>query len=120
MWNWVKKAVLKITWFDFNSRFVNWLYGNDFEGVGKLIDLKIDFKEKKLNCSLKLNGEAENITVSATGFKLAKNGSKHYIKVSSAQINREWLETLANKFVVGKEIEISEEVYETITGMFGK
>lgn len=120
MWNWLKKAVLKITLFDINSGIVNFLYGKDFKGVGKVIDLNINFKEKKLNCSLKLNGETENITIAANGFKLAKNGNKHYLKISSAHINREWLETLANKLVVGKEIEISEKVYETITGMFGK
>ena len=114
------KAALKITWFDINSRLVNWSCGEELKGVGKVLDLKIDFKAKTLQCNLKLNGENETIGVSADGFELVNSGEHYYINVESAQVSREWLQTLVNQFVVGKQIEISADVYKTITGMFGK
>jgi len=114
------KAALKITWFDTNSRLVNWACGEELKGVGKLLDLKIDFKANTLRCNLKLNGEKEAIGISADGFELVSTGGKYFINVESAQVSREWLQTLVNQFVVGKQIEIKESVYNTLTGMFGK
>jgi len=114
------KAALKITWFDTNSRLVNWACGEELKGVGKVLDLKIDFKAKTLKCNLKLNGEIEAIGVSADGFELISTGDRYYINIESAQVTREWLQTLVNQFVVGKQIEIPAEVHKTLTGMFGK
>jgi hypothetical protein len=120
MWNWVNKAALKITLFDINSRIVNWQFKNCFRGVGKVIDLKINFKEKKLYCSLLLNGETESITLSATGFELVNDNNRFYVEISSVQVNREWLNTIANQFAIDRKIEIPKQVYNTLTGLFGK
>lgn len=104
--------------FDINAKLINWSCGEQLKGVGKLLDLKIDFKTKTLKCSLKLNGESEVIALSADGFELVDSDGRYYINIESAQVSREWLQTLVNQFVVGKEIEISEVVYKTLTGMF--
>ena len=53
-------------------------------------------------------------------FELVNSGERYYINVETAQVSREWLQTLVNQFVVGKQIEISADVYKTLTGMFGK
>lgn len=114
------KAILKITWVDQNSKMVNWACKEGLKGVGKVLDLKIDFTAKNLQCNLKLNGENEAIGLSADGIELVNDGGKCYINVESVQISREWLQTLVNQFVVGKQIEISADVYKTLIGMFGK
>ena len=120
MLNWIKKTALKITLFNINSKLVNWSCGEQLKGVGKVLDLKIDFKTKTLKCNLKLNGESEIISLSAEGFELINTEDRCFINIESVQVSREWLQTIINQFVVGKEIEISEDVYKTLTGMFGK
>ncbi len=120
MWNWAVKGLLKITCFDLNSKVINWCLGDKIKGVGKVLDLKIDFKEKKAQCDLKLNGENELVKLSLDGFELVNSDNDYYININSVQASREWLHTLANHFVAGKQIKINENIYKTLTGMFGK
>jgi hypothetical protein len=120
MWSWVLKGILKITWLDLNSKAINWHFSKQFKGAGKVIDLKIDFKEKKAKCELKLNGENELVKLSLDGFELITTGDEYFINITSAKISREWLQTLVNQFAVGKPIKINESIYKTLTGMFGK
>jgi len=117
MINFLKKTALKITLFDINSKIVNFSI-NQLKGVGKVFDLKIDFKQKTFKCNLKLNGEAEEISVSADGFSLLEKNGKYYINVRECYISREWMQTLVEQFICGKEIEISEMVYKSLTGLF--
>ena len=116
----IKKLILKTPWL--NSKAINLCFCKDIHGVGKVSDLKIDFTERKVQCNLNLNGEFVPVKFFLNGFELIKSepDNRYYIKIASAQVSKEWLHTLASRFAVGKQIEIDENIYKTLAGMFEK
>jgi len=117
MKNFIIKSFLKSEWI--SKPIINYFAKNKLPGVGKVIDLKVDFKNKELRCSVKLNGEVEPISLSATGMELTKEGAEYYVTVQSATASREWIQAIIN-LKVGEKIRIDEKIYKTLTGLFGK
>ena len=81
------------------SRWVKIVAVKHIADYGKIEDLSIDFNEKSICCSLILNGEVEAITVEVKGFKVVKNMSKNYLTFQSVRLSREWMNTLADRFL---------------------
>lgn len=64
-----------------------------------------DFSKNKLNGELHLNGEDEAVEFKCK-YKIVNDGDESYIKISGLKISREWMQKIADDFIIGNEHEI--------------
>jgi hypothetical protein len=74
--------------------------------IGKMTELSIDTKNKRMWVRLDLNGEKEPIEVEILRYTLKTEGETAYITVKEANASREWITTVLRDFVVGQDIAI--------------
>ena len=113
----IKKAILKTPFI--NSKVLNYILRKKLKAVGKMFDLNIDFKEKKLRCKLNLRGEENPIEVEIDGFEFFEKDGLYFIRIEKLKFGKEWIQALANNFAAGKEFSIEKKYYDLISGMFG-
>jgi hypothetical protein len=74
--------------------------------IGKMTELSIDTKNKRIWIRLDLAGENEPIEVEILRYHLKTQGETAHITVEQASASREWLTVALREFVVGQEVTI--------------
>ncbi len=97
------------------SFIVEKLINSRWHEIGKIIDFKIDTKNKTLNLEFELKGESEPIKINITKYELIYKDEKSFISIKGVKTSREWLNVIAEKFLEEKPIEIPEQ-YARVLG----
>jgi len=74
--------------------------------IGKMTELSIDIKKKRIRVRLDLVGEKEPIEVEILRYNLKTKGETAHITIEEATASREWLTLALREFVVGQDITI--------------
>lgn len=74
--------------------------------IGKMTELSIDTKNKRIWIRLELAGENEPIEVEILRYHLKTQGETAHITIEEASASREWLTVALREFVVGQEVTI--------------
>jgi len=78
------------------KKFVN----NFIRDYGKMVNLKIDSKNKNIELEVLLKGEKENIIVKIEEYKVDSDNGENVIKFKNITASREWVEVLINNMVI--------------------
>jgi len=77
--------------------------------IGRMSELSIDTKTKRVRVRLELLGEKEPIDVEVLRYSLKEKGETTYITIEEVTSSREWLTVALREFVVGKDLAIPAE-----------
>ena len=73
---------------------------------GDMLNFQVDPAAKTIALEILLKGETEPVRLTLSGYELRDNGGKTRLAFAGATASREWIETLAREFVIGREIEL--------------
>ena len=80
-----------------------------------MIEFRFDPKKKELYAKALLSGEAEPIEFHVQDYRLVEEEGISSIVIEQFLTNREWLTTLLNAFIIGKEFPIPKDKVGLIT-----
>ena len=72
---------------------------------GEMLSLQLDSQNKTLSLELLPKGEREPIRVTLAGYEIVE-GDPPRLRVRAATASREWVEVLANQFLVGRTVDL--------------
>ncbi len=82
-------------------------YLNNFIArYGKVQELKIDSKKRRIELVCQLHGEADPIGVTIVEYRIEDEGAKKYFRILDSSATRLWLEGVLRDFAHGKRIEL--------------
>jgi len=74
------------------------------KGIGKMLNLNIDSKNKKINLEVMLKGEKEPFSISINKFDILEENGKYYITIVNIDASREWINIVTEKFYKTQKI----------------
>lgn len=82
-------------------------YVNDFiKRYGRVDDLSIDSKRKRIDVTCTLNGEVSPIGVTIEKYHLLQESGKTFIEVIDSSATRPWMQTAMRDHLHGRRIEV--------------
>ncbi|MCI0538311.1 MAG: hypothetical protein L0Z50_24150 [Verrucomicrobiales bacterium] len=76
---------------------------------GRMLDLKLDSRQKSVQCDLLLKGETQPVTIVVQQYDLVTDASGTFIVIRQATASREWLTAVLENFVCGKKFPVPEK-----------
>ncbi len=73
---------------------------------GRVDELTIDSKNRKLRAVAVLEGESTPVTLEVDSYQIHSEGAKRFVEITSCRCSRRWLETLLGDKVVGRRFEL--------------
>lgn len=73
---------------------------------GKVEDLSIDSRNRRVKLVCQLDGEVQPVTVEVERYEIHQEGAKRFIEIGSCRCSRRWVETLLLDYVKGRRIEL--------------
>ncbi len=73
---------------------------------GKVDELTIDSRNRKVHVVAILEGEQDAVSLDVDSYKIHTEGAKRFIEVESCRCSRRWLETLLLDKVRGRRFEL--------------
>jgi len=74
--------------------------------IGKMTELSIDTKNKRIRIRLELLGETEPIDVDVSRYGLKEIDERTYITIEEVTSSRQWLAVALREFLVGQDLAI--------------
>src|ERR1051325_9708950 len=71
---------------------------------GRMLNLSIDSKTKRIRLEILLKGETEPITITIDQYELTTAAGADFILIKQASASREWMNALIQDFAPGKTI----------------
>lgn len=86
---------------------------------GKMTNLEIDKECKTIKAILDLRGEKEGIQIVLSNYRLLEgNGKNPLFELGTVEVSREWLDallkTLLKKHVIPEQIEVKNQLHQTV------
>jgi hypothetical protein len=81
-------------------------FNKEMVRYGKLLDLRIDSRNKTVDLSCLLIGEPEPITIRVDHYDIEPDGGKNYLQASGFTCSRPWLQSLLEDFAQNQRIEL--------------
>jgi hypothetical protein len=72
---------------------------------GEMLNFQLDSHNKTLTLEMLLKGERDPVRVTLSGYEILE-GTPPRLRFSGATASREWVEVLANQFIVGHPIDL--------------
>ncbi len=88
------------------SKAAKSLLGARIERYGRLTDLRIRSREKTISADILLAGEAEEVRIEVSRYRVAGSGGDFTLVIESIQASREWLQLVLEDFLVGNPLPI--------------
>lgn len=85
------------------------------EPYGRMLNLSIDSRAKKITVEILPKGEQTPITVTIGQYELIHLNQQTSILIKQASANREWVDALLKDFAVGEAIKIPAQYANTLT-----
>jgi hypothetical protein len=80
---------------------------NDFiKAYGRVEELSIDSKRRRIDLKCQLTGEVSPIGVTIEKYQLEKGGGKTYIEVIDSSATRPWMQAAMRQHLHGRKIEV--------------
>jgi hypothetical protein len=73
---------------------------------GKLLDLSIDSRNRRVDLSCLLHGETEPITIHVDRYTIEPDAGKNYLQASGITCSRPWLQSLLADFAEKRRVEL--------------
>jgi hypothetical protein len=71
---------------------------------GRMLNLSIDSKTKRIRLEVLLKGETEPVTLTIDEYELTTAAGADFILIKKASASREWIDALLQDFAIGKTI----------------
>jgi hypothetical protein len=82
-------------------------YVNDFiKSYGRVEELSIDSKRRRIDMRCHLNGEVSPIGVTIEKYQVEKQGGKTFIEVLDSSATRPWMQAAMRQHLHGRKIEV--------------
>lgn len=81
-------------------------FNKEMARYGRLLDLSIDSRNRTVDVSCLLVGEAEPITIHVENYTIVPDAGKNYLQASGFTCNRLWLENLLTDHGQSRRIEL--------------
>lgn len=82
-------------------------YVNDFiKSYGRVEELSIDSKRRRIDLRCQLNGEVSPIGVTIEKYQLEQRGGKTFIEVIDSSATRPWMQAAMRQHLHGRKIEV--------------
>ena len=78
------------------EKFIN----NIIKEYGKMVNLKIDSKNKNIELEVLLKGEKENIFINVEKYEIVSKDGSIFIKFKNVSASREWIEVLIHNVAI--------------------
>ena len=82
------------------------IINDNIKEYGKMVNLKIDTENKKIELEVLLKGEKESIVINIENYEIVDKNDSKYIKFSKISASREWIEVLINNYAPEKMYKI--------------
>lgn len=82
---------------------------------GKMLNFKLDSKNKTIELELMLDGEKDPLTVKVDNYKLSHKDDKHYLVVKDITTSRKWINVIAEQYLHGQKFEIPAEYAKVLS-----
>ncbi|HEU5077691.1 MAG TPA: hypothetical protein VFT72_00665 [Opitutaceae bacterium] len=73
---------------------------------GKVDELTIDSRNRRVRLVCSLDGESVPISIDVDGYRIQNEGAKRFVVVESCRCSRRWVESLLIDHVRGKKFEL--------------
>ena len=85
---------------------------------GKVTDVKLDARARRLEVVLELKGETEPVTITLHDYRIQRDGERLSVEVGRITASREWIAILAQRFVANRPLALPVPAkYEWIVGL---
>lgn len=82
-------------------------YLNDYiKRYGRVDELTIDSKRRRIDVMCTLNGEVSSIGITIEKYRLEKEGTRAFIEVLDSSATRPWMQTAMRDHLHGRRIEL--------------
>ena len=71
---------------------------------GRMLNLSIDSKTKRIRLELLLKGETEPVTITIDEYQVTNSAGADFIVINKASASREWINALLQDFALGKKV----------------
>ena len=71
---------------------------------GRMLNLSIDSKTKRIRLEVLLKGETQPVTLTIDEYELTTAAGADFILIKKASASREWIDALLQDFAIGKRI----------------
>jgi hypothetical protein len=75
---------------------------------GKVLKFQLDSREKTIELEILLKGEHEPLRVTVERYEIVEEGGRYYLLAENIVTSREWINTVAESYLVGQRFEIPE------------
>ena len=87
-----------------------YLNGNLLAPYGRATSLRIDSTAKTICIEAELRGETSPVKIEASDYEIRQEGNRYFAKVKGIKTSREWLTTLAMKYLRDVPFELPAQV----------
>ena len=88
------------------STAIHMAVNNYIKDYGEMLKFDLDSDNKSINMELMLNGERESLLVHINSYELIRREERYILKIYSLKTSREWINTIASKYLENREFEI--------------
>jgi hypothetical protein len=75
---------------------------------GRMLNLKLDSRQKTVQCEVLLKGETHPITLDVHQYEILTEAAGTFVVIRKASASREWLAVVLENFVCGKKFPVPE------------
>lgn len=74
------------------------------EPYGRMLNLAIDSKTKKIRLEILLKGESEPVAITINEYELTSAGGADFFVIKQASASREWINALLQDFAIDRKL----------------
>lgn len=82
------------------------LLAGKIDRYGRLTDLRIHSRERRIYVEVLLSGEKEEISIEVTRYRISGKSGEHQITLEEVACSRQWLQLLLEDFLIGKPLPV--------------
>jgi hypothetical protein len=76
---------------------------------GRMLNLSIDSKTKKIRLEILLKGESEPVQITVNEYQITSAGGADFFVIKEASASREWINALLQDFAIDRKVPLPEK-----------
>jgi hypothetical protein len=101
----LKGAITQVKDSGASAAIERWLT-RELADYGKLLDFKLNSREKQIQFRVLLKGDLEPLTVYIDEYELCQEGEEDFVVIRRARASREWVQAVLRNFLFNKRHKI--------------
>jgi hypothetical protein len=82
---------------------------------GRATEIRVNTEDKALELLLELNGDDVPVRVRVGGYEFFEDGGDTFVTIHAIETSREWMTTLAERYLLGRPLKLPREVAGVIS-----